>query len=173
MLNSSVKRAAKTRQSKLCGFCIYHIWTIVQLFQKYATCFFWHLRHMPFICVFVNLFVLCILYFGVCMFDTWKYNFWYPWTILFSRIWHMLGVSGSSWYAAFVYLNFCICMFSTREYHFWYPWTIPFSKIYNMLGLSGTFSYALFVYLCICVFVFVYLCMRGGDVFVWDLDILS
>ena len=74
----------------------------------------------------------------------------------------MLGLSGTSSYAVFVYLcilylYFCICMFDTREYHFWYPWTILFSKICHMMGLYGTVN---MLYLCICVFVFVYLCMR-------------
>ena len=105
---------------------------------------FWHL-------LIVN------LYFYIRLFDSWECHFWYPGTILSSKIYNMLGLSGTLSYAVFVYLYFCICMFDSWKYHFWYPWTILFSKIYNMLGLSGTLSYAVFVYLCICVFVFLYL----------------
>ena len=100
----------------------------------------------------------------ICAFDTWEYNFWYPWTILFLRIYCMLGLSGTSSYAVFVYLYLCICTFDTWEYHFWYPWTILFSKIYHILGLSGTSSYAVFVYLCICIYVFAHL-THGSIIF--------
>ena len=116
---------------------------------------FWHL-------IICCIFVCVYLFFCICMFDTWEYDFCYRWTILSSKIYHMLGLSGTSSYAVFVYLcilylYFCICMFDTREYHFWYPWTILFSKICHMMGLYGTVN---MLYLCICVFVFVYLCMR-------------
>ena len=77
-------------------------------FQKYTTYWvFLALPHMLYlcICVFVN------LYFCICAFGTWEYNFWYPWTILFSKIYHMLGLSGTSSYAVFVYLCICICVF--------------------------------------------------------------
>ena len=102
-------------------------------FQKYTT--YWVVM------VIHNMLYLCI-----CTFDKWEYHFWYPWTILFSKIYHMLGLSGTLPYAVFVYLcicvfvylYFCICAFDTCEYHFWYLWTILFSKIYHMLGLSGT-----------------------------------
>ena len=69
----------QTRPSKLCGFCIYHIWTIIQLFQKYATCFFLSLVCMLCICVFVY------LHFCICLFDIWEYHLWYPWIILFFK----------------------------------------------------------------------------------------
>ena len=75
-------------------------------FQKHTTCWvFLALPHMLYlcICVFVN------LYFCICAFSTWEYNFWYPWTILFSKIYHMFGLSGTWSYAVFVYL--CICEF--------------------------------------------------------------
>ena len=62
---------------------------------------FWHFV-ICCICVFVYLYFFC-------MFDTWKCHFWYPWTILFLKICHMLGVSGTLSYARFVYL--CICVF--------------------------------------------------------------
>ena len=75
---------------------------------------------------------------------------------IFSKIYHMLGPSGTSSYDVFVYLYFCICAFGTWKYNFWYPWTILFSKIYQMLGLSGTSSYAVFVYLCI---LYLYFCI--------------
>ena len=69
------------------------------------------------ICVFVY------LYFCICAFDTWEYHFWHPWTILFSKIYHMVGLSGTLSYAVFVYLcvcvfvylYFCICAFDTWE----------------------------------------------------------
>ena len=61
-------------------------------------------RHMLCICVFVY------LYFCICMFDTWEYHFWHPWTIFFSKICHMLGPSGTFPYALFVYL--CILSLS-------------------------------------------------------------
>ena len=63
---------------------------------------FWHFVICS-ICLFVYLY-LCI-----CTFDTWEYHFWYPWTILFSKIYHILGLSGTSSYAVFVY--FCISVF--------------------------------------------------------------
>jgi len=66
--------------------------------QKYTTCWvFLALRHMLYLCI-------LYLYFCICAFDTWEYNFWNPWTILFSKIYHMLGLSGTSSYAVFVYL---------------------------------------------------------------------
>ena len=58
---------------------------------------FWHFV-ICCICVF------CICIFCVCASDTWEYHFWYAWTILFSKIYHMLGLSSTSSYAVFVYL---------------------------------------------------------------------
>ena len=90
--------------------CISIIFDILEQssFQKYTTFLvFLALRHMLY---------LCILYLCFVLFDTQKYNFWYSWTILFSKIWHMLGLSGTSSYAVFVYLCiwiFCICAFDT------------------------------------------------------------
>ena len=58
--------------------------------------FFWHFV-ICCICVFVCLCV-CVfvyLYFCICAFDTWEYHFWHPWTILFSKIYHMVGLSGT------------------------------------------------------------------------------
>merc|ERR1712020_372956 len=78
-------------------------------FQKYGTCWvFLALRHMLYLCI-------LYLYFCICMFDTWEYDFWYPSTILSSKIYHMLGLSGTLSYAVFVclcimYLFFCIYM---------------------------------------------------------------
>ena len=73
--------------------------------QKYTTCWvFLALRHMLYLCI-------LYLYFCICAFDTWEYNFWNPWTILFSKIYHMLGLSGTSSYAVFVYLCICVCVF--------------------------------------------------------------
>ena len=66
-------------------------------------------KNMPYVGSFWQFVICCIcvfvyLYFCICVFDTWKYNFWYPWTICFSKIYHMLGLSGTSSYAVFVYL---------------------------------------------------------------------
>ena len=70
-------------------------------FQKYTTCWvFLALRHMLYLCICV----FCICIFCICVFDTWEYYFWYPWTILFSKIYHMLGLSSTSSYAIFAYL---------------------------------------------------------------------
>ena len=82
--------------------------------------------------------------FCICAFDTWKWNFLYLWTILISKIYHMLVLSGTS--------SCCISVFDTWEYHFWYPWF--FQKYNKMLGLSGTLWYAVFVclYFGICAF---------------------
>ena len=64
-------------------------------------------------------------------------SFWYPWTILSSKIYNMLGLSGTLSYNVFVYLYFCICLFDSWKYHFWYPWTILFSKVdQGALGMS-------------------------------------
>ena len=71
--------------------------------QKYTTCWvFLALRHMLYLCVCVFLY----LYFCICMFDTREYHFWYPWTILFSKICHMMGLYGT---VNMLYL--CICVF--------------------------------------------------------------
>ena len=90
--------------------CISIIFDILEQssFQKYTTCLvFLALRHMLYLCICV----FCICIFCVCASDTWEYNFWYAWTILFSKIYHMLGLSGTSSYAVFVYLCICICVF--------------------------------------------------------------
>ena len=92
-------------------------------------------------------------------------------TILFWKIYYMVGFSGTLSYAVFVYLcicvfvylGICICAFDTWEYHFGHPWTILFSEIYHMVGFSGNLSYAVFVYLCVCVFVYLYFCICAFD----------
>ena len=72
-------------------------------FQKYATCWvFLALRHMLYLCICVFVYV----YFCICVFDTCEYHFWYPWTILFSKICHMMGLYGT---VNMLYL--CICLF--------------------------------------------------------------
>ena len=75
---------------------------------------------------------------------TWEYHFWYTWTILFSKIYHMLGLSGTLSYAVFVYL----CIF-------------VFVFVYLHLYICVCIFVFVFVYLylciCICVLVFVYL----------------
>ena len=83
--------------------CISIIFDILEKssFQKYTTCWvFLALRHMLYLCICV----FCNCIFCICVFDTWEYHFWYPWTILFSKIYHMLGLSSTSSYAIFVYL---------------------------------------------------------------------
>ena len=75
-------------------------------FQKYITCWvFLALCHM----MHLSICVIMYLYFCICVFGTWECNFWYPWTILFSKICHMLGLLGTLSYAVFLYL--CICIF--------------------------------------------------------------
>ena len=44
----------------------------------------------------------------VCV--VWEYKFWNPWTILFSKICHMLGLSGNTPYALLCICVFCICI---------------------------------------------------------------
>ena len=80
-------------------------------FQKYTTwwVFSGNLSYAVFVCLCVCVFVY--LYFCICAFDTWEYHFWHPWTILFSKIYHMVGLSGTLSYAVFVYLCLCICVF--------------------------------------------------------------
>ena len=90
---------------------------------------FWHFV-ICCICVFVY------LYFCICMFDTWEYHFWYPWTMLFSKICHMLGLSGTSLYAVFV----CLCLRQS-----WYPWFKSCLKMYGLYDLkhhTGRLSFA-------------------------------
>ena len=75
-------------------------------FQKYTTCWvFLALCLMLYLCICVFLY----LYFCICAFDTWEYHFWYTWTILFSKIYYMLGLSGTLSYAVLVCL--CVCVF--------------------------------------------------------------
>ena len=51
--------------------------------------------------------VFVYLYFRICALDTREYHFSYPWTIFFSKIYHMLGLSCTLSCFGFVYL--CIC----------------------------------------------------------------
>ena len=51
---------------------------------------------------------LCIC---ICVFDSPEYHVWCPWTLGFSKIQHMLGISGTSSQAVFVYLWICNCIF--------------------------------------------------------------
>ena len=74
----------ETRPSKLCGFCIYHIRTFVQLFPK----------------------CLCIFVFCVCMFDTWEYDFCYPVILA-----HSSFQRSATWWIITVLLICCICVF--------------------------------------------------------------
>ena len=89
---------------------------------------------------------------------TWEYHFWYTWTILFSKIYHMLGLSGTLSYAVFVYL--CICIFV-------YALLTHGNVIFDILELSSFQKYTTWVflalchmlYLCICVFVYLCICI--------------
>ena len=84
--------------------CVWHMW--IYFFISLNNPLFKNMRCGIFL-AFCDMLYLCI-----CAFDTWDYHFWYPWTILFSKIYHMLGLSGTLWYAiffVFVYLYLCIC----------------------------------------------------------------
>ena len=97
-------------------------------FKKYTTCWvFLEFRHVLYLCICVFFFCFCVfdtssyavfvclcilyLYLCICEFDTSDYHFLYPPTILFSKIYHMLGLSGTSSYAVFVYLCVCVLVF--------------------------------------------------------------
>ena len=105
------------------------------------------------------------LYFCICMFDTCDYNFWYPWTILFSKIYHMLGLSGNSSYAVFVYL--CIYVFVYLYLRFWHMGIPLLTSLHNPLFINiyhvGSFWHLVICCICVCVYlclcVFVYLCV--------------
>ena len=106
------------------------------------------------ICVFVY------LHFCICLFDIWEYHLWYPWIILFSKICHMLGVSGTWSYAVFLYVCICIFVFACLTHG---------NMIFVILAQTSLQKYTTcwvflalrhMLYLCICVFVFVYFCMR-------------
>ena len=61
-------------------------------FQKYTTCWvFEALCHLLYLCICVFVY----LYFCICAFETCEHHSWYPWTILFSKIYHKLGLSGT------------------------------------------------------------------------------
>ena len=98
----------------ICVFVYLHVrhWGILFLRSSYHY-LFKNIAHVRSICKFdpncICVFVcLCILYlyFCICMFDTREYHFWYPWTILFSKICHMMGLYGT---VNMLYL--CICVF--------------------------------------------------------------
>ena len=82
--------------------------------------------------------------------------------ILFSKIYHMLGLTGTLWYAVFVYLYFCI----RRLIHTWeyYSFLIPLNNpLFKNIPHVGGFWH--FVICCTCVFVyfvfvFLYLCIQ-------------
>ena len=107
---------------------------------------------------------ICVIVFLYLRFDTWEHNFWYPWTILFSKIYHMLGFSGTSSYAVFVYLCICIFVFALLTHG---------NIIFDILELSSFQKYTTWwvflalchmLYLCICVFVYLCLCIWVGKV---------
>ena len=99
--------------------------------------------------------VFVCLYFCICTLDTWKHHFWYPWTNLFSKIYHMLCLSGTLWYAVFAYLFICFCAFYTCII-FDSPEKSSFQKYTTCLGFLALGHV---LYLCNCVFVYLYLCI--------------
>ena len=107
---------------------------------------FWHFV-ICCICVFVYLF------FCICTFDKCKYSFSYPWTNLFSKIYHMLCLSGTLWYAVFVYLFICFCAFYTCII-FDSPEKSSFQKYTTCLGFLALRHV---LYLCNCVFVYLWI----------------
>ena len=108
---------------------------------------------------------LCICVFCICAFDTWDYHFWYPWTILFSKICHTLGLSGTLPYAVFVYLYICVFVFLyLRVWHMGISVLMSLNNplFKNMPHVGSFWNFVIccicvFVYLCICIFVFAHL----------------
>ena len=86
-------------------------------------------------------------------------------TILFSKIYYMVGFSGTLSYAVFVYL--CVCVFGYLYLRFWQMgisfWTSLNNPLFRNIPHGGFFwqfvicCICVFVCLCICVFVFLYL----------------
>ena len=123
------------------AFIIFYL-DIVQLFQKYATCWvFLALLQMLylFICEFVY------LYFCICAFDSWEYNL--CWVFLALR--HMLYL----FICVFVYLCICVFVFACLTHG---------NIIFNILEQSPFQKYAIcrvflalchMLCLCICIFV--------------------
>ena len=102
----------------------------------------------PSLSVLVSDFQFCIV---------WESNFWDPWSILLSKIYHLLGLSGTLSYAVFVYLCICIYVFAHLTHG---------SIIFDTLEQSSFQKYTtcwVFLalchmpYLCICVIGFLYL----------------
>ena len=90
---------------------------------------------------------------------TWEYHFWYTWTILFSKIYHMLGLSGTLSYAVFVYL--CIFVFVFLYLRFWHMGISFLIYLNNPLfkNILHVGSFWHFVICCICVFVCLCICV--------------
>ena len=117
-------------------------------FQKYATCWvFLAPHHMMYLCI-------LYLYFCICAFDTWDYHFWYPWTILFSKICHTLGLSGTLPYAVFVYLYICVFVFLyLRVWRMGISFLIPLNNpLFKNMPHVGSFWHLTIC--CVCVFVY-------------------
>ena len=86
-----------------------------------------------------------------------QHHFWYPWTILFSKMYHLFGLSGTSSYAVFVYFVFVFFAFARLTHG---------NIIFDILEQSSFQKYITcwvflalchMLYLCIYVFVFLYL----------------
>ena len=84
-------------------------------------------------------------------------HFWYPWTILFSKKCHMLGLSGTLSFAVFVYLRISVFVYV----YFVFSSLTHGNKIFDILEQSNFQKYATcwvflalshMLYLCICVF---------------------
>ena len=95
---------------------------------------------------------------------------WYPWTILFSKIYHMLGLSGTLPYAVFVYLCICVFVFLyLRVWHMWISFLIPLNNpLLKNIPYVGSFWHCGLC--CICVFVYLYLCLTHGNISFHILD---
>ena len=80
----------------------------------------------------------------------------YPWTILSSKIYHMLGLSGTSLYAVFVYFVFVLLYL--RVWLTEISFLISLNKpLFKNIQHVGSFWY--FVICCTCVFVYLYFCV--------------
>ena len=92
-----------------------------------------------------------------------QHHFCYPWTILFSKIYHLFGLSGTSSYAVFVYFVFVFFVFARLTHG---------NIIFDMLEQSSFQKYTTcwvflalrhMLYLCICVFCICIFCICVFD----------
>ena len=133
-------------------------------FQKYTTCWvFLALCHKLYWCICIFLY-LCFWHTGISLFISLNDHL--------SKIYHMMGLFGSSPYAVFVFL--CIlylCFLYLRVWQMGMSFLISLNNpLFKNIPHVGSFWHfvvcciCVFVYLCICVFVFVYLCMKHLEI---------